>query len=136
MASYAVAADIAVYAVDATALEPYSDADKDAALADASVFADSYLARRYAVPLAVWGADLRAAVCRIAVYRLLTRAGYDSAAEGSSFRKQYDDALAWLKDVAKGDATVSGGATAGADAPAPLARVRTSRPRGWSGDCE
>jgi phage gp36-like protein len=135
MAAYADPADFAVYALPSAALAAFSSGDQLAALERASRVADSYIRSRSAVPLGTWGADLRAAVCDLAAYQLLTRLGFDSADEGSAFRKRFDDALAWLRDVAKGVASVSGDATT--PAPTPAARVRTSPRRGWpDGTCD
>lgn len=129
MAAYADVADLGTYALPSAALAAFSPADKTAALEAASRVADSYLAARSSVPLSTWGTDLRAAVCQLAAYDLLTKIGFDSPGDGSSFRQRRDDALAWLRDVSKGVAVISGGATT--PAPIAAARVSTSDPRGW-----
>ncbi len=72
----------------------------DRALEDASATADSYLARRHDVPLSAAPAVLVAVVCDLARARLYD----DNAPEVVTSRK--DDALAWLKRVAKGEADV------------------------------
>lgn len=79
-------------------------ADDDAvedALEDASSLADSYIAA--SLPLDPVPGSLRRAVIDIAIYYLA------GSRETTTQRKRYEDALAWLRDVASGDATLSGG---------------------------
>lgn len=72
------------------------------ALARASREADTYLAPRYAVPLAVSGDDtpepLKGFVMDMARYHLT---GGD-AQESESIIRRYEEALGWLKNIAKG----------------------------------
>lgn len=67
-----------------------------AALEDASAEADSYIAVKYTLPLPNTPTVLLRAVCDIARYRLYK----DRATE--EVRKRYDDAVSWLKLLAKG----------------------------------
>lgn len=89
--------------------------DADTALQAASEEADSYLATRYAVPLAVPPPEhLVQAVCDIARYRL-----YAGAAD-QEVQNRYAQAVAWLKDVSAGRALLPGvplDAGEGADVP-------------------
>lgn len=79
------------------------DADVlDAALVKASGLMDGYLKSRYVVPIAVVTADLTLRCVHIAYY-LLHR---DSAPD--KVRKDYDDALRWLRDVADGRIVLTG----------------------------
>lgn len=75
----------------------------DRALADATGEVDSYIAARYPVPLA---APLPSRVVQVTVdiafYRLCREAGSYT----EEIRQRYDDALAWLRDVARGIATL------------------------------
>lgn len=75
----------------------------DRALADATSEVDSYVAARHPVPLA---APLPARVVQVTVdvafYRLCREAGSYT----DEIRQRYDDALAWLRDVARGLATL------------------------------
>lgn len=66
------------------------------ALADADAVIDGYMAGRYAVPLSPVPANLPRVACQLARYGLLGNAADDRA------RKDYEDAIAWLKDVAAG----------------------------------
>lgn len=127
--AYATTTDLATYALPSIALSAISSGDQAAALAEASAFADGFLASRYATPLTSYGVDLTAAVSRIAAYRLLRRQGFDSPGEGSGFRRDYDDAERWLRDVSRGIVTVSGGSTTAA--PTQAAQVETATVLGW-----
>lgn len=75
------------------------------ALADADAEIDSYLATRYALPLASVPADLARIAADIARYRL-----YDDRPT-ETVRKRYEDGVRDLKALAKGDKTLSGGVT-------------------------
>ena len=70
----------------------------DAALVSACSEADSYLARRYALPLLVVPAALTSVVCDIARYRLTG----GMASETDPIRDRYKLAIAWLADLASG----------------------------------
>jgi phage gp36-like protein len=103
VAAYATAADLGTYALPAATVAALSSADKDAALLEASVYADGYLAAgRYVLPLTAWGVDLRRVVCVIAAHRLLSKLGFDSPDQGSSYRRTYDDAERWLRAIGDG----------------------------------
>lgn len=80
------------------------------ALADASTEIDSYLAARYPLPLAVVPEVLTRLAVDIAVYRL----GYaPGAGADESKRERYEDAVALLRDLSKGTASL------GIESPAP-----------------
>lgn len=70
----------------------------DQALADAAALIDSYLARRYTLPLTVDATPpkLQSAACVIARYRLHD----DRASE--RIRQDYEDQIQWLRDLAAG----------------------------------
>ncbi|PLX49120.1 MAG: DUF1320 domain-containing protein [Desulfobulbaceae bacterium] len=69
----------------------------DLALGDAAAEIDGYLAGRYELPLAEVPAALTLIACDIARYRL-----YDDGAT-SSVKDRYDQAVLYLRQVAKGD---------------------------------
>jgi phage gp36-like protein len=102
VSQYGQPADLATYGMTTAALSAFTTAEKNAALIAASNYADGELARRYTLPLESYGTELTEAVCHIAVYKLLSKRGFDSPGEGSSFRRMYDDAIAWLKRVGSG----------------------------------
>lgn len=114
MTRYADAGDLDTYgALPATTSALFTTAQKNAALDECSAFADSYITGRVPeLPLATWGLDLRGACARMAAWKLLQGLrGYDAAGAGNSYKQAYDEALAWLRDVSKGHAKVSGGVT-------------------------
>lgn len=71
------------------------------ALQDAAEEADSYVAVRYTVPLPSVPAPLKVAVCDIARFRLYK----DRPTEEVKYR--YEQAVKWLKSVARGEATLT-----------------------------
>lgn len=77
----------------------------DNALADASAEIDSYLGTLFAVPITPVPANLLRIACVIARYRLLGDAATEVA------RRDYEDARAFLRDVAAGRAKLEGAAT-------------------------
>jgi phage gp36-like protein len=72
------------------------------ALADADALVDSYLGNRYAVPLATTPARVVDLACVIARYRL------HEARATDRMRRDYEDAIAFLRDVAAGRAMLPG----------------------------
>lgn len=87
------------------------------ALADADAEIDGYLGLRYLVPLNPVPAHLARMACAIARYRLLG----DAATAGA--RSDYEDARAFLRDVAAGRAQIDG-VPAAATAPATAQTVQ------------
>jgi phage gp36-like protein len=113
--------------VGSDALAAVSDRDWDAvveaeavaaALDDASAEIDSYLAARYALPIASPPAAVKRVCIDIAMYHL---SGNRTTEE---VEKRYKNAVSWLRDIAKGLATLGdsaaapsgGGASFGAEA--------------------
>lgn len=66
------------------------------ALLDADALINGYLTSRYALPLSSVPENLPQIACAIARYQLLGDAATERA------RNDYQDAVAWLKDVANG----------------------------------
>lgn len=110
MAVYAIDADLQAY----FGSEQYliaADRDGDstadagvvaAALIKASEEIDSYLCQRYTLPLATVPGVLLGICCDIAMYRL----SINSTAMTEEKRTRYEDAIKWLRDVAKGVAGI------------------------------
>lgn len=84
----------------------------DAAISDASEVIDSYVAGRYQVPLSPVPAPVRRWCADISVYYL------HSSGVPEHIRTAYEDALAALKDVAKGTIQLQ---AAGVETSAPVA---------------
>jgi phage gp36-like protein len=77
-------------------------ADKlETALADATAEMDSYLGRRYSLPLpsASIPPVLQRLCCDIAIYRLMALLPKEAVADA---RRRYDDATTWLEDLVGG----------------------------------
>lgn len=109
MAVYAVRADMYQLSASAQAFTNVATADQDAALATASRTADSYLTRRFVLPLISWDVDLKQAVTDIAAYRLLRARGFNpTKGDAEQMRLGYEDAIKWLKQVGDGAAIPSG----------------------------
>lgn len=94
----------------APSLEPTADpgdVDEDkanAALDRASDLIDSYLARRYEVPVTPTPDQLIGPNCEIAYYLLATTGNSTGATEQD--RQRYEDAIAWLTSINKGNAVL------------------------------
>lgn len=127
---YAMPADLHSFGIPAGALDDITHLDQMHALCAASDMADSYLRDQYETPLSSWAYDLRRAVCFIAAYDIISRRGYNPEGDNGTFRVKYEDAISWLKDVARGHASLAGGRVKG---PLTLGGpVITSAPsRGW-----
>jgi len=93
---------------DLVALSDYDGddaADADvvaAAIRDACSLMDSYLSVRFEVPVGPVPEALRARAINLAVYFL--RLGRDSATEDA--RNQYEDDVAWLREVVRGEVSL------------------------------
>lgn len=98
------------------------------ALELASSEIDSYLSVRYPTPLPTVPGLVRSATINIAIYNLAS----DGLGRTDDIRKRYEDAIAWLKMVAKGAAnlgipSLDDGATQGdSDWKVPVAIFGTS----------
>ena len=84
-----------------TASLEFSNDEMVYALSSASRMADSYLSRRYNLPLLDWDIDLKQAVCDIAAYFLIFRRGYnpEPGKYDANFRIKNDMATKWLSEV-------------------------------------
>ena len=72
------------------------------ALADATGKIDSYLAARYPLPLATVPQVLVEACVELALYKMAA----DGGTESDQRRRRYEDTLAWLKELARGIASL------------------------------
>lgn len=99
----------------------------DRALADADIEVDSYLATRYSVPMSPVPGNVTRIAAAIARYRLLG----DSVTELA--RKDYEDARAWLKEVAAGRVQVNGATPIAAAAPAASVDYVVGRDKAFTG---
>ncbi|WP_243092581.1 gp436 family protein [Thermus hydrothermalis] len=106
---HALPEDVLLQLVDeegAGALTPEGEARAQAALREAWGEVESYLAQRYALPLPALPEVLRAKAVDIAVYRLMMRRGIRPGTADEAVIGRYRDAVAFLKDVALGRASL------------------------------
>lgn len=109
----------------------FTDDEKTYALVMASSEANSYLQRRYSLPLMGWDYKLVEAVTDIAAFKLLYREGYSPEGNNydKNFKLRYERAIQWLSDV--GNRKVHPVIDA-AHKPIPTYTSGLSDPRGWS----
>lgn len=136
MATYCTKEELGRYGINREALEKTSETDQDKAIGAASGIIDSYLRSRFTLPLVAFGEDIRMHCAAIAVYILLRTRGYNPAEpDDDMVQTGYDQAIAWLKDVAANRATPDvtdsspGSPAPGARGGAP--RVESNSQRGW-----
>lgn len=129
--SFAVTvADLRVYAISAAALADYTDEELQRFLDAALSRAYSYVRSQYPLPLGTGGADLKLAVCQVAAFLVLTHRGFDlSNPADQALMKAHDDAIAWLRDVSNGRASLD--VTATSPSSTAGARVYARPLRGW-----
>lgn len=92
----------------------------DQALLDADAFIDGYLASRYSLPLTAMPPNLPQVACAIARYSLMGDAATERA------RKDYEDAVAWLKDVSTGRVQLQAAAPVPGNTPESMVLIETS----------
>jgi len=118
--AYASQTDLTNVGMPALALGTLTTQQINAALDNASTYADGFFRARWgtnAVPLVAWDSAVTEAVAKIAAYRLMAIRGYNpEAGRDSQFRQGYDDAVDWLNKVQRQQAhplvTLAAGATA------------------------
>lgn len=102
--AYATTSELAAMGgLPSAVLARFTDDEQVSAIEQASGIANGYLRSQYDPPFVVVPDDLKLHVCRISAYFLMRRIGFDPE-KGSDvvIREDYRDAIAWLKDVAKG----------------------------------
>ncbi len=130
--SYASSSDLDEAGLPSGVLAGLAAGTIDRALERASRSADAYLRDRYNLPLsAPYDQSLVDAVCQLASWRLMQRRGFNPNTPGDAvIRVGYEDAIAFLKRVANGQAQLDV-VQASPEAEQPL--VSSSTPRGYSG---
>lgn len=106
--------------------ESYDSVKLTAALGEASAEMDTFIAVTYALPLPSIPAFLKTVCCDIARYRL-----WDNSAT-EEVRNRYVDAVAWLKRLAKGEATLGLSRADEGNARVSVAVKRTSEDRSFT----
>ena len=105
MSVYATVADLSgAGGIALPALARLDNATKEAAIVAASGEADGYLRSRGRLPLISWDATLTRYVVALAVYDLMSNRGFNPG-QGADvqIRLRYEDAVAWLRRVGKGE---------------------------------
>ena len=81
----------------------------DDAIADADADVDSYCGRRYTVPFNPVPGKVKSLSADLAVYNLFEKRAMQTGGEvPPAYRKTYEDAISFLKDVANGKAVIDG----------------------------
>lgn len=113
---YATTTDLTNLGLSTRAQTGMSVEAKAAALDAASAKIDSYLAKRFDLPLSTWAMDLRKACVDLACYDLMSARGYSpSASDAEQIRLRYEDTMSWLRDISRGHATPQGVDDGGGD---------------------
>jgi phage gp36-like protein len=102
--AYATTADLETFGVPPGVLSSVDPATQEAALAQASAFADKYLRDQYTLPLsAPYDPALVDIVVRVACWRLMSRRGFSpQSGTDTAFRINYEDAVTELTAIANG----------------------------------
>jgi phage gp36-like protein len=133
--NYATSIDFLRLGLPDRAAAAQTSAEVEAMLGAASRLADSYLRKRYALPLRGWDEALTRAVCAIAAYDALSRRGMNPEnLADANIRMRYDDAIKWLKCVAEGDFSpdIEDGSVGDVAGPGnSMAVVMADAKRGW-----
>lgn len=109
MAAYVEEADFAGMGLPQRLVDSLDAGVLAAALENASRTVDSYIGARYRMPIAAWGNDIEKCVCDLAAYSIMQRRGFaPGAGDAEQLRQRYEDAIGWLKDVARGVASPFG----------------------------
>ena len=108
--AYATTTDLARLGVAAAALASLDTDTIEGALEDASSKVDSFLRSRYAPPLlAPIPREIVTSTVHIANWMLLSVRGFNPANGADEVaRTNYEDAIAWLRDLAKGLVSIDG----------------------------
>lgn len=105
MAEYCAPEDLAIYGVNAAAIEDVSvDENQKPPIQAASDVIDSYLRSRYTLPLASWGKDIRQCCAVLAACQILGVRGLKPGEnpEDNWLLRQCEEKTRWLEQIAAG----------------------------------
>jgi phage gp36-like protein len=106
---YVTPDDFEAQSLPADAFAGLDEAQVTQALEWASRFADSFLSKRYKLPLVSYGDDLKSIVADLAQYKILSIRGFRPNSGNDEISvKRYDDAVAWLRELSRGHAELVG----------------------------
>lgn len=100
---YAKLADVGVHAIPVEAIKSVPVAEQAACCLAATDEADGYIGGGKTLPLTAWGEDLTGKVAELAAFRIMKRRGFQPEGVDELIVKGRDDAISWLKGVARGD---------------------------------
>lgn len=148
---YATRTDLEQVKVVSAQVQQLEPAIKDQLLANGSAYVDTYLAKRYTLPLVAVDAAVKRHTLSIVIWDMMSMeiglnpdSSYDKV-----FRQNFQDAIAWLEGVvaatidpsvtdSAGKSTGSAAGTTPSTSTSDRATVRSSRGRGWTtegGEC-
>lgn len=134
---YAQIADARSLGLGSRAFADEDLAALNANLDGASAEADGFLGNQWKLPLTAWGTDLKAAVCKIAVYEFLSVRGLspEPGSPDGNIKDRAKDARKWLEMVGAGTITPTGIQDSTPNTPGTPGfdvEVVSSSQRGWS----
>lgn len=135
MTAYATRAEFAQYGLPAKAQGKATTDDVDAVLLAVSAeFEGAIVAAGYTLPLLVWGADAKLAICKVSAWELLGSvigiSPEDPAAQVPQMRAA--EGRAWFRAVARGEIIPAGIVDSSSAAPAsPSIGAESDPQRGW-----
>lgn len=93
---------------------------------------NGYLAARYGdkLPITTPPLEIKQVNADLTAYWLMSQHGYAPHGSDEEFRRRFEDAIEWLKDVSRGVVTLDLG-VATAPTPYRIARATSREPRGW-----
>lgn len=118
-------------------LSDVSSSQRSDAIDSASSRVLSYLRKRYKLPLSSWSDDVKWATAQLAAYDLVKLRGFNPAnGRDIVFRENAQEAVMWLRDVAKGlvEPEDIADSSSVVEEAAPLVSSETSR--GWGEDSD
>lgn len=101
--------EVVLYAVDDEGLGQWTqeaEARVDQGLQDAADEIDSYLGQRYSLPITPVPRFLKKVTVDIAAYNIFGRRGFKEGTADDVVVQRYEQAVRWLKAVAKGEASL------------------------------
>jgi phage gp36-like protein len=124
--AYATVAEFQLVGIPSAALANVDLSTIEAHLEDASDLIDTYLRSQHTLPLASpYPRSITNACITIASYTFLTWRGHSPIEYDEQYRARYDDALDWLRMLAKGEVSLSPAADATPTVNEGAARVQT-----------
>lgn len=130
---YVTISELARLGIPGDAYSGKPNTEINAALLAWSVFADSYIAKRYTLPLVSWGDDLRLAVAQLASLALMGNRGFRPGSGNDEIAvDSKNDARGWLLDISTGKAELAECVDSTPELDEAGAMVASDEPMQWS----